>query len=238
MMDGELSQTPQDTEPNALYETLSDISDLLVPNEILEAITARARSAMRADLCYFSLVDPSSHDHAARMHSNRDQEWLHDDYVRLEQNLGVAGKVAATREVFATNDYFGDPSVQHESTIDVTTQLRALMAESQQTHRAQLAELQESHRAQVAEMHKLNEVLAVRVAQLEARLGKSPRNSDKPPASEGYEKPAPKSRRKRTGRSSGGQPGHKGRTLSQVADPDRVITHQPDECGMSSPGFC
>lgn len=85
-------------------------------------------------------------------------------------------------------------------------------------------------RVLVAESRRLNEALAARVAQLEARLGQSPRNSDRPPASEGYEKPAPKSRRKRTGRSSGGQPGHQGRTLSQVAHPDKVITHAPAEC--------
>lgn len=71
---------------------------------------------------------------------------------------------------------------------------------------------------------------------MRARLGQSPRNSHKSPSSEGYEKPTPKSRRPRTDRKSGGQPGHKGRTLSQVRGPDEVVVHTPGagaRCGAS-----
>lgn len=79
-------------------------------------------------------------------------------------------------------------------------------------------------------------VLMERVAELERRAGQTPRNSHKPPSSEGYEKPAPRSRRERTDRRSGGQPGHEGRTLRQVQTPDEVVVHQPaacDSCGSS-----
>ncbi len=82
----------------------------------------------------------------------------------------------------------------------------------------------------VAEQSRLIETLRAEIAELRARLGQSPRNSSKPPSSEGYEKPAPKSRRKKTGRPSGGQPGHEGRTLSQVASPDEVLVHEPLVC--------
>ncbi|MHB8451178.1 MAG: IS66 family transposase, partial [Mycobacteriales bacterium] len=72
--------------------------------------------------------------------------------------------------------------------------------------------------------------LAEQVAELTRRLGENSRNSHRPPGSEGYAKPAPKSRRTRGARRSGGQPGHEGRTLRQVEDPDEVIIHTPAHC--------
>ena len=73
--------------------------------------------------------------------------------------------------------------------------------------------------------------LVDRVAELERRLGQNPRNSHKPPSSEGYEKPAPRSQRERTDRAPGGQPGHEGRTLRQVEVPDERVVHTPGACG-------
>jgi transposase len=72
--------------------------------------------------------------------------------------------------------------------------------------------------------------LLERVAELERRVGQNPRNSHRPPSSEGYEKPAPRSRRERTDRLPGGQPGHEGRTLRQVATPDERVVHAPQAC--------
>jgi transposase len=71
-----------------------------------------------------------------------------------------------------------------------------------------------------------------RIAELEAQAGKNSRNSSKPPSSDGLGKPAPKPRslRKKTGRRPGGQDGHEGRTLRQVADPDRRVRHEPGCC--------
>jgi transposase len=69
-----------------------------------------------------------------------------------------------------------------------------------------------------------------RIAELEARLKQSPRNSSKPPSSEGLGKPALRSLRKKSGRKPGGQDGHKGATLMQVARPDREIRHEPGAC--------
>jgi transposase len=71
-----------------------------------------------------------------------------------------------------------------------------------------------------------------RIVELEAQAGKNSRNSSKPPSSDGLGKPAPKpkSLRKKTGRKPGGQEGHEGRTLRQVADPDHEVPHEPACC--------
>jgi transposase len=75
-----------------------------------------------------------------------------------------------------------------------------------------------------------NERLAAENAELRRRLGQNPRNSDRPPSSEGLGKPAPKSLRQRSGRRPGGQPGHPGSTLRQVDRPDVVVRHEPAVC--------
>ena len=56
----------------------------------------------------------------------------------------------------------------------------------------------EEFAAEDAELAELDRVLSEQLSVLEARLRQSPRNSHKPPSSEGYEKPAPRSRRERT----------------------------------------
>jgi len=77
------------------------------------------------------------------------------------------------------------------------------------------------------------EQAVVRIAELEARLALNSQNSSKPPSSDGLGKPAPKTRslRGKTPRKPGGQPGHEGKTLSQVADPDHTKIHEPGACG-------
>jgi len=72
--------------------------------------------------------------------------------------------------------------------------------------------------------------LEPRVEELEARLGLNSRNSSKPPSSDGPAKPVVKSLREKSGRPPGGQPGHRGTTLRQVATPDRIEKHSPQRC--------
>lgn len=79
-------------------------------------------------------------------------------------------------------------------------------------------------------------VLALRVKQLEDRLGKDSHNSSKPPSSDGFNKPNPKSQRGKSGRASGGQKGHPGRTLEFAEKPDHTVVYRPDfcqDCGAS-----
>lgn len=73
--------------------------------------------------------------------------------------------------------------------------------------------------------------LRAEVTELRGRLDQNSRNSSKPPSSDGYGKPAPKSLRRPSGRKPGGQPGHPGRHLKQVERPDEVLRHVPERCG-------
>jgi transposase len=67
------------------------------------------------------------------------------------------------------------------------------------------------------------------IAELKERLNKNSRNSHKPPSSDGLRRPTVSSR-ERSGRPSGGQVGHPGKTLTMVASPDRVVAHEPVVC--------
>jgi transposase len=69
-----------------------------------------------------------------------------------------------------------------------------------------------------------------RIAELERQLAATSRNSSKPPSSDGLGKPNPKSLRPKSGRKPGGQDGHDGQTLTQVAAPDEVLRHLPARC--------
>lgn len=75
------------------------------------------------------------------------------------------------------------------------------------------------------------ERLQARVVDLEGRLRMNSKNSSKPPSSDGYAKPRPTSRRVRSGREPGKQPGTPGAHLAQVAVPDEIVLHVPAACG-------
>ena len=72
--------------------------------------------------------------------------------------------------------------------------------------------------------------LRKRVAKLEAQLAQTSRNSNKPPSSDGLNKPRPKSRRSRSEGKVGGQKGHPGYWLEGVAEPEHIEVHRVSEC--------
>ena len=73
-------------------------------------------------------------------------------------------------------------------------------------------------------------VLTERIQKLEDQLAKNSRNSGKPPSSDGLEKPAPRSLRKRGRRSNGGQKGHVGHKLELVKKPDHIKKYEVADC--------
>lgn len=88
-----------------------------------------------------------------------------------------------------------------------------------------------TYQAIIAELRAQNAALLARVAELERRLGLNSGNSGKPPSSDGLKKPPrTSSLREASGKPPGGQPGHRGTTLSRVAVPDVTIDHFPAWC--------
>ena len=68
------------------------------------------------------------------------------------------------------------------------------------------------------------EALTERVSELEKQIAKNSHNSSKPPSSDGLRKrKMTRSQRKRSGKKSGGQDGHKGSTLEMTDKPDHVL---------------
>lgn len=90
---------------------------------------------------------------------------------------------------------------------------------------AEVEELIASLRRQIA-------ALEAEVADLRRRLGQDSSNSSKPPSSDGLGKKPRNagSLRDASGKASGGQKGHKGGTLRQVADPDCGVRHEACVC--------
>jgi transposase len=65
--------------------------------------------------------------------------------------------------------------------------------------------------------------------EVEGRLAKDSHNSSKPPSSDGPGRQR-RSQRTRSGKKTGGQPEHPGRTLMQVAQPNEIVSHRPAAC--------
>lgn len=85
----------------------------------------------------------------------------------------------------------------------------------------------------IAALEKENQALREKIAELERRLGIDSQTSSKPPSSDGLKKKdtnRTRSLRSKSQRPTGGQKGHRGQTLEQVSEPDKIINHSAPDC--------
>lgn len=93
-------------------------------------------------------------------------------------------------------------------------------------------------RAREAQLKAQVAALAADVAALKAAVAKDSHNSGKPPSSDVTRSGrAPKSLRRKSGKPSGGQPGHPGTTLALRAVPDALVVHAPAACASCGSTF-
>jgi transposase len=78
--------------------------------------------------------------------------------------------------------------------------------------------------------------LSRRIEELERQTGRSSRNSSLPPSRDSPEQRQERPKKRGSGRSQGGQPGHPGRHRPMVSNPNRVETYWPTACdGCGTP---
>jgi transposase len=110
-------------------------------------------------------------------------------------------------------------------------EMEALQLPTEEEIRQAIRQGEETTVALVSSLLQVISLLAARVQSLEDQLAKNSRNSGKPPASDGLKKgPKPRSLRQRSGKKSGGQPGHEGHRLELVAEPDQVVYYPVKTC--------
>ena len=111
----------------------------------------------------------------------------------------------------------------------------------------QIQKMSEQLQQQNEQLTKLREEIAAKDAQIAALTKKieelthkkNSGNSSMPPSKDGYQKPAPKSLREKSGRKAGGQEGHKGSGMKIDREPDEVVQHKPERCaGCPYVGQC
>jgi len=115
-----------------------------------------------------------------------------------------------------------------------TETIEGLLRAGEESNRT-IKGLQETVEKLQKTIDRLNQI----IQELTEKLGMNSRNSSKPPSTDGFDKPSPKSLRTPSGKKTGGQSGHSGAHLDIDRDPDEIILHAPTACqGCPSYGNC
>jgi transposase len=96
--------------------------------------------------------------------------------------------------------------------------------------KASLIELIVAMQATIQELQKTVVEQAAELQRLRDQVARHSGNSSKPPSSDGLGKPRPQSLRGKSGKTTGGQVGHLGHSLSMVEQPDQVEVHALRVC--------
>ena len=108
-------------------------------------------------------------------------------------------------------------------------QLQEAEARFQQQLEEERAKYQQQLQEERTHFQEVLQGAGAEIKELQGRLKKDSHNSHKPPSSDGLTRKR-RSSRKKSEKPSGGQVGHVGRTLMQVATPDTVVSHRPTIC--------
>lgn len=113
-------------EAEALYRIGSEIIALLDLDVILESVVDRARRLLKADVAAVALVDEEQNAFVMRSASGTKS----DGFGRLRFHLdqGLAGRVVATGDTVAIEDYIGNPDVLHVREVDESVAAEGLRA--------------------------------------------------------------------------------------------------------------
>jgi transposase len=143
-----------------------------------------------------------------------------------------------------------EDQVQDLTVLHTSNPQRTIMVLSGEIKR--LAHTVEQKTRQLTETHQLNHQLQQRIRELEQLIEsetvsaipvevikRDSHNSSAPPFLDApWNKPKrTRSLRKKSNRTVGGQPGHRGTTLRQVGNPDRIIAHLLDACPTCRTSF-
>lgn len=108
----------------ALNRTASEIASVLELENVLAAITERARELVGAPIAYLLLVDEEKGEVAMRVaHGVSGEEFLG---LRLALGHGVGGRVARQLEPFYTTDYLNDTRFDHDPHVDAVVRAEGI----------------------------------------------------------------------------------------------------------------
>ena len=116
MGDSVLARRRHDEELATIFETAAQLASELDVETVLQAIVERARSLIRTDLSYITLLDAEAGCVRMRVAAgNRTPEFM---AIVLSLGAGLGGTVARDVRPIYTSDYLNEPAFEHESAVD------------------------------------------------------------------------------------------------------------------------